>query len=334
MQIRGLILFLWAMGFLSLFFLFASSQSRSAEVILSWTAPNDSRVAGYSIYYGTSPPEFKSRPKITINSPHQTHCTISSLKERQTYYFAAKSFDAYGNKSRFSETISYTVPGSKEPGIGEHPDSDGDGVTDAMEEAASNKGDGNADGEPDSSQAHVASLLTNNFETASHFITLEAQPPARLKNCQGVDPWPEDMPADVVFEWGIFEFAITDIPQDGSTQVILYLPQGAQPTGYRKYGPTADNPEDHWYPFLHQGRTGAEFNGNILTLHFQDAARGDNNLSADGRIIDPGGPVYEISTGSADAQANNSNEGSNSNHSGGGGGGGGGCFLNTLSTLN
>ena len=67
---------------------------------------------------------------------------------------------------------------------------------------------------------------------------------------------------------------------------------------------------NHLYEFTFDGETGAEFNGNEVTLHFVDGKRGDSDLTADGVITDPGTPAL---------RAGNS----------GSGGGGGGCTLHT-----
>ena len=42
--------------------------------------------------------------------------------------------------------------------------------------------------------------------------------------------------------------------------------------------------------FTYDGQTGAEINGNLVTLHFVDGQRGDDDLTPDGKIIDQGGP--------------------------------------------
>lgn len=46
----------------------------------------------------------------------------------------------------------------------------------------------------------------------------------------------------------------------------------------------------HWYEFMYDGQTGAVIAGNVITLHFVDGLRGDDDLKADGIIIDQGGP--------------------------------------------
>jgi uncharacterized repeat protein (TIGR01451 family) len=59
---------------------------------------------------------------------------------------------------------------------------------------------------------------------------------------------------------------------------------------YYKFGPTPGNPTDHWYEFLFDGTTGAEFLDDQIVLHLVDGARGDHDLQANGQIEEPGGP--------------------------------------------
>ena len=53
----------------------------------------------------------------------------------------------------------------------------------------------------------------------------------------------------------------------------------------------------HYTKLYDDRTTGAEFDGNVITLHFVDGERGDHDLTADGIIDDPGGPAF-VSTGS------------------------------------
>jgi len=64
---------------------------------------------------------------------------------------------------------------------------------------------------------------------------------------------------------------------------------------YRKYGPTPDNPSPHWYDFMYDGTTGAEINGNEVTLHFVDGLRGDEDITVNDIIVDQGGPGQQVS---------------------------------------
>ena len=83
----------------------------------------------------------------------------------------------------------------------------------------------------------------------------------------------------------------------GATTLILSLPVGANINSYWKYGPTPTNSNPHWYEFMYESstQTGAEINGNKITLHFIDGQRGDDDITADGIIIDQGGPGTDSS---------------------------------------
>ena len=59
-------------------------------------------------------------------------------------------------------------------------------------------------------------------------------------------------------------------------------------------------------------------NGNVITLHFVDGKRGDDDLTADGIVIDIGGPAVSLDPGGGDGGDTS------------GGGGGGGCFIGTV----
>jgi hypothetical protein len=112
------------------------------------------------------------------------------------------------------------------------------------------------------------------------------------------------------FTHGLFGFTLTGVAVGGGASVRVILPDDNQPTTYYQRGATPDNQSAHWYPFLWDGQTGASFNGNVITLQFIDGHRGDDDLTADGVIIDPGGPASRAK-----------------NTGGGSGGGGGGCSL-------
>ena len=120
-------------------------------------------------------------------------------------------------------------------------------------------------------------------------------------------------PAGVTFPYDFFNFTINGVGAGGAATLTLYLPPGTDPTTYWKYGSTPSEVNPHWYEFMYDTvtETGAEIDGDIITLHFVDGQRGDDNPVLDGRIIDQGEPGVSVS---------NSNGSSSS-------GGGGGCFI-------
>ncbi len=112
-----------------------------------------------------------------------------------------------------------------------------------------------------------------------------------LTDVQAVDnPSPADIPVYLEMPFGFIDFTINGITPGGSATVQLYLPKGTTVDTYYKYGKTPDNAIPHWYEFLFDGTTGAEISENIITLHFVDGKRGDNDTTANGIIIDPSGP--------------------------------------------
>ena len=97
---------------------------QAEDVVLTWNRPDDARVTGYEIYYGSSKnDDFKSSPKEIIPSPEETNCNIIGLIPGQSYAFAAKSYDQFGNKSVFSEVIFYQV--SNEQNSNQNDNTDG-----------------------------------------------------------------------------------------------------------------------------------------------------------------------------------------------------------------
>ncbi|HHH43695.1 MAG TPA: choice-of-anchor D domain-containing protein [Gammaproteobacteria bacterium] len=199
--------------------------------------------------------------------------------------------------------------------------SDNDGISDLIEAAVSASGDGNLDGIADVLQDSVASLP----DTFGRYITLAADPGMKLAGVQAItSPAPDTTPrlasGSLDFRHGFIAFQLNEVPVGGAATVTLYLPEGETATHYFKFGrlPSDIIVRDpvvgviarppHWYDFSFDGRTGAEIQGNRIILHFRDGERGDDDLTANGSITDPGGPALASASGSS-------------------GGGGGGCSL-------
>src|SRR5262249_38155129 len=125
-------------------------------------------------------------------------------------------------------------------------------------------------------------------------VTLVAALGTTLTNVVAVpNPSLADAPRGVSFPIGFFQFEVTGLQPGGSTTVTLSLPSGVRVTDFWKYGPTADvvapngmHPS-HWYEFLFDGHTGAEIRGTQIILHLVDGQRGDDDLTANGVIMDP-----------------------------------------------
>lgn len=113
------------------------------------------------------------------------------------------------------------------------------------------------------------------------------------------------------FPYGKLKFSVNELEFGSSTIVTLVLPENAAIQRYWKYGPTPNNPNDHWYEFMYNGEVGAEINGNVISLHYIDGALGDDDLSENGIIVDPGGPTigtptFDLTSNAGDVDFNGS----------------------------
>ena len=170
------------------------------------------------------------------------------------------------------------------------PDDDADGISSDIENNAPGNGDGNHDGIPDANQANVTSMPN---AVDGSYVTLASPPGISIEDARALAaPLPQSLPVPVDFPQGVFSFALDGLSPGQSLTLKLILP----PTGpvvhdYFKYGAEPGNPDPHWYNFAYDGQTGAEFQGDTITLHLRDGGRGDDDQRADGRFVDPGGPA-------------------------------------------
>ncbi|MCP4639078.1 MAG: IPTL-CTERM sorting domain-containing protein [bacterium] len=147
--------------------------------------------------------------------------------------------------------------------------------------------DGNGDAIPDNIQGNVASFHT---EDGANYVTLAAEAGLQLENVTAVpNPSPGNAPA-LQFPYGFFEFRVTNLSVGQTTTLNLILPDGAYASTYWKYGPIPGPPGARWYEFMFSGGTGATITANLISMVFVDGERGDDDLTADGVIIDQGGP--------------------------------------------
>jgi hypothetical protein len=192
-------------------------------------------------------------------------------------------------------------------------DNDNDGASDNEEQGPEGTDfdyDGNFDNIPDRIQDNVVSFHTYDSQK---YMTLAFPDTTSIINCQPmINPSTVNSPPGVEFPYGFFEFTIDGVSIGGKISGVLYLPIGEEVDTYYKYGPTPNDPGEHWYEFLDDGFTGAEIDQNLITLHFIDGDRGDDDLMNDGTLVDVGGPGLIKTAGV-----------------GGGGGGGGGCLIST-----
>jgi hypothetical protein len=83
-----------------------ATNGNSAQVTLAWDPNSEPDVAGYKIYYG-----FLSNQYIyNVDVGNRTSCTLSSLQDGTTYYFAATAYNIGRYESDFSNEVVFTTP--------------------------------------------------------------------------------------------------------------------------------------------------------------------------------------------------------------------------------
>jgi hypothetical protein len=110
------------------------------------------------------------------------------------------------------------------------------------------------------------------------------------------------------FPEGTFDFTVGHLPSSGHVTVRVVFPAGVVVNDYFKFGKTRDSQgmvvPAHWYEFPYDPitDTGAQTQlddplhipPNEVILHLVDGGRGDDDVTADGFIHDPGGPALFI----------------------------------------
>ena len=97
-------------------FIFFANLALAGSATVSWNANTESDLAGYKIYYGTSP-RTGTDPKTcglcgystSTNVGKVTNYVFSNLTNNQTYYFSVSAYDTLNNESAFSSQVSKYV---------------------------------------------------------------------------------------------------------------------------------------------------------------------------------------------------------------------------------
>jgi len=72
------------------------------KIKLTWNANKESDIAGYKVYYGTTPGKYG--PGIDVGNV--TKFTLKGLTKRQTYYIVITAYTRSGKESAFSREVS------------------------------------------------------------------------------------------------------------------------------------------------------------------------------------------------------------------------------------
>jgi uncharacterized repeat protein (TIGR01451 family) len=90
-------------------------------------------------------------------------------------------------------------------------------------------------------------------------------------------------PVGVVFPHGLFTFTITGCTPAATLAFTITYPSPVS-GNYWKYGPKPGVPASSWYMLP------ATFSGNTVTFSITDGGLGDDDLAANGTVVDQGGP--------------------------------------------
>ena len=111
-------------------------------------------------------------------------------------------------------------------------------------------------------------------------------PQCSLVNPQFIVVAPLVPPQGVSFPYGLFDFTTTSCTPGSTISIQIVYSQPLPPnTLYWKFGPTPGNPNPHWYVMPGSSATATTVNFSIT-----DGQVGDDDLLANGTIVDQGGP--------------------------------------------
>jgi len=110
--------------------------------------------------------------------------------------------------------------------------------------------------------------------------------PAFIGSPPGAPPIPPTAPPGAIaFPHGLFLFTVVSCaPGAALAFTVTYPTQLPAGTLYWKYGPEPGNATPHWYVLP------ATVAGNVVTFTIVDGGLGDDDLAANGTIVDQGGP--------------------------------------------
>ncbi len=87
----------------------AGPAGENGTITIEWDSNKEPKLAGYRVFYGTSPGKYKNCVdvgKATESSPGATRYTLTGLNKGKRYYLAIIAYDTFHNTSDFSKEVS------------------------------------------------------------------------------------------------------------------------------------------------------------------------------------------------------------------------------------
>ncbi len=236
----------------------------------------------------------------SANEPH----TVNKANTTTTITSDNPDPSAVGQAVTVNYTVAVTAPGAGTP-TGNVTVSDGtDSCTGAVAKgtceltftspgsktlAATYAGDANFNTSASAGASHEVLATTAEGNAGGGLVKAEIKGGTCVGFVNGSTSFPDPptpLPG-VTFPYGLFEFTAV-CPTGGTLTLTMTYPNSLPPgTRYWKYGPTADNHNPHWYMLPPSQAT---ITGNTAVFTITDGGLGDDDLAANGAIVDQGGP--------------------------------------------
>ena len=81
------------------------TQGAIGQVTLTWDPSTDPDLGGYKVYYGTVSRDYN----VSVDAGNWTSCTIASLEDGETYYFAVTAYNTELSESGYSNEVSIKI---------------------------------------------------------------------------------------------------------------------------------------------------------------------------------------------------------------------------------
>lgn len=82
----------------------------TGTALVKWTKNNEIDLAGYKIYYGTSPGVYTNVLDVGLTAtPNVPQFLVTNLLNTVTYYFAVTAYNLGGQESLFSNEVQKTI---------------------------------------------------------------------------------------------------------------------------------------------------------------------------------------------------------------------------------
>jgi len=228
---------------------------------------------------------------ISYNSEGSTTPDLSSLQNVTTLTLDSQQYGAGTNGYPYFlyfDNLTFTAAG------------DSDNVSDAVENGVpgitpnNTQGDGNGNGTPDSQEGNVTSgTFTHNSSTAYFTLVSSGSGNTNVTHVGGPS---HPLPAGVTMPYGEFSFTVNGVSSGATVNLELFVPYDQTINGYTKW----NNQTSQWDALT--GVTVTHYpadNKTKIAFSLVEGGPYDDDLSANGTLVDDGGPSVTAAAATA-----------------------------------